>query len=167
MKKLLGIILALALLLLVVLPMAALILTILQLAVIVIGKKWLHEQEKKSSHPCPRCQGPTLDSALICPACGAEQGDVRRVGRFGLPTRLPLSERLIKKHCAELLTAKRCRWCATLLESGKAGTAHRVDRTLAMDAGCERFSRSIENNIGEFVAEGGISGVENRLRRRT
>lgn len=114
------ILILLALLLLVVLPMAALILTILQLAVIVIGKKWLHEQEKKSCHPCPHCQGQTFDSAMICPACGTEQTDVRRVGRFGLPTQLPLSERLRTKHCAELLTARRCRWCATLLESGKA-----------------------------------------------
>ena len=57
---------------------------------------------------------------MICSACGTEQTDVRRVGRFGLPTQLPLSERLRTRHCAELLTARRCRWCATLLESGKA-----------------------------------------------
>ena len=112
--------LAIIFLALVFLPLLALVLTgIGVLAGALFQRLWVR-YERKHSHPCEACGSAGRDTsvsdcAMICPVCGAEQPDVRRVGWFGLSGSSPLAGMSPERHAFRLLSAHRCRWCASPL----------------------------------------------------
>jgi len=106
---------------LVFLPLLALVLTGLGVLAGVLFRRLCAWHERKHSHACPSCSDAGLmtavsDCALICPACGADQPDVRRVGWFGFSGSLPLHGMPPERHAFRLLAAHRCRWCASPLD---------------------------------------------------
>ena len=112
-------------LILVFLPLLALVLTgIGVLAGVLFQRLWAW-YEQKHSHSCAACAatGKTTavsDCALICPECGTEQPDVKRVGWLGLSGSRPLDGMSPERHAFRLLAAHRCRWCASPLEHSNA-----------------------------------------------
>jgi len=106
---------------LVFLPLLALVLTgIGVLAGVLFQRLWAW-YERRHSHPCTACaaagkETAVSDCALICPECGAEQPDVKRVGWFGFSGSDPLDGMSPERHAFRLLAAHRCRWCASPLE---------------------------------------------------
>ena len=103
------------------LPLLALILTGLGvLAGMFFQRLWVW-YERHHSHLCAACAAAgkkttVSDCALICPECGAEQPDVRRVALFGFSGRRPLAGLSPDRHAFRLLAAHRCRWCASPLD---------------------------------------------------
>ena len=118
-------------LILVFLPLLALVLTgIGVLAGVLFQRLWVW-YERQHSHSCAACSaaGKTTsvsDCALICPECGAEQPDVKRVGWFGLSGSSPLDGMSPERHAFRLLAAHRCRWCASPL--GRTNACPRCGR---------------------------------------
>ena len=115
-------------LVLVVLPVLALNLTVGGVLLGMLFQRLWARYEKRHSHPCAACAAAgreTLvsDCAVICPACGAEQPDVRRVAFFGFSGTRPLAGMSPEMHAFRLLAAHRCRWCASPLTR-----AHACDR---------------------------------------
>ena len=101
--------------------LAALVLTAIVMLTGVFFQRLLAQYDQQHSHPCKACAAAgkeisVSDCALICPECGAEQPDVRRVGWFGLPGNDPLAEMTPEEHAFRLLAAHRCRWCASPLD---------------------------------------------------
>lgn len=85
-----------------------------------MGKEMQGRHERFRSHACPECAAAGRETivsncALICPVCGAEQPDVRRVSCFGFAGGRPLGKLSIEDHGVRLLRANRCRWCASPL----------------------------------------------------
>jgi len=106
---------------LVLLPPLALALTGLGMLTGILFQRLCVWFERKHSHPCAACaaagrETPVSDCALICPECGAEQSDVRRVGWFGFSGSRPLDGMSPERHAFRLLAAHRCRWCASPLD---------------------------------------------------
>ena len=113
--------LAIIFLTLVFLPLLALVLTGIGVLAGVLFQRLCAWYERKHSHSCAACaaagkETSVSDCALICPACGAEQPDVRRVGWFGFSGSRPLEGMSPKRHAFRLLAAHRCRWCASPLD---------------------------------------------------
>ena len=107
--------------LLVFLPLLALVLTVCGVLLGLLFERLWARYEKRHSHFCAACAAAGLettvsDCALICPACGAEQPDVRRVALFGLSGTRPLAGLSPERHAFRLLAAHRCRWCASPLD---------------------------------------------------
>ena len=106
---------------LVFLPLLALALTgIGVLAGLLFQRLWAW-YEQRHSHSCSECAAAgkstaVSDCALICPECGTEQPDVRRVGWFGFSGSRPLDGMSPERHAFRLLAAHRCRWCASPLD---------------------------------------------------
>ena len=108
-------------LMLVFLPALALVLTGIGLLTGVCFQRLLEWYERKHSHPCSACAAAgrntaVSDCALICPECGTEQPDVRRVGWFGFSGSRPLAGMSPERHAFRLLASHRCRWCASPLD---------------------------------------------------
>ena len=106
---------------LVFLPILALLLTACGVLLGMAFKRLWASYEKSHSHPCPECaadgrETTVSDCALICPKCGAEQKDVRRVALFGFSGTRPLAGLPPERHAFRLLAAHRCRWCASPLD---------------------------------------------------
>ena len=103
------------------LPLLALVLTgIGMLAGVLFQRLWTW-YERQHSHPCRACaadgrETSVSDCALICPECGEEQANVRRVGWFGFSGNRLLEGMSPEHHSFRLLAAHRCRWCASPLE---------------------------------------------------
>ena len=119
--------LAVLFLTLVFLPLLALVLTGIGVLVGVLFQRLCAWHERKHSHACPACadmgrETRVSDCALICPGCGTEQTDVRRVGWFGFSGSLPLDGMSPERHAFRLLAAHRCRWCASPLDRSNACT---------------------------------------------
>ena len=113
--------LAVIFLALVFLPLLALVLTGIGVLTGILFQRLCAWYERNHSHPCPACtaagrETAVSDCALICPECGAEQPDVRRVGWFGFSGSRPLEGMSPERHAFRLLAAHRCRWCASPLE---------------------------------------------------
>ena len=113
--------LAILFLTLVFLPLLALVLTGIGVLIGVLFQRLCAWHERNHSHACPACadmgrETRVSDCALICPGCGAEQSDVRRVGWFGFSGSLPLDGMSLERHAFRLLAAHRCRWCASPLD---------------------------------------------------
>ena len=114
--------LAIVFLALVFLPLLALALTGIGVLAGILFQRLFAWYEQKHSHSCAACAAAgkeisISDCALICPACGAEQPDVRRVGWFGFSGSRPLEGMSPERHAFRLLAAHRCRWCASPLDS--------------------------------------------------
>jgi len=108
-------------LLLVFLPLLALFLTVCGVLLGLSFERLWREYEKRHAHPCAACaaagrETSVSDCALICPVCGAEQPDVRRVALFGFSGTRPLAGTSPERHAFRLLAAHRCRWCASPLD---------------------------------------------------
>ena len=108
-------------LVLVFLPLLALALTGIGLLIGVLFQRLWVWYERNHSHSCAACaaagrNASVSDCALICPECGAEQPDVRRVGWFGFSGSRPLDGMPPEQHAFRLLAAHRCRWCASPLD---------------------------------------------------
>ena len=113
--------LAILFLTLIFLPLLALVLTGIGVLIGVLFQRLCARYERKHSHSCPACaaagkETSVSDCALICPECGAEQPDVRRVGWFGFSGSLPLDGMSPERHAFRLLAAHRCRYCASPLD---------------------------------------------------
>lgn len=103
------------------LPLLALVLTGIGLLTGVIFQRLCVRYERSHSHLCSACsdagrETSVSDCALICPVCGADQPDVRRVGWFGFSGSSPLEGMSPERHAFRLLAAHRCRWCASPLD---------------------------------------------------
>ena len=112
--------LAVIFLTLVFLPLLALVLTGIGVLTGVLFQRLWARYERNHSHSCAACNAAGRDTlvsdcALICPECGAQQPDVRRVGWFGLSGSRPLDGMSPERHAFRLLAAHRCRWCASPL----------------------------------------------------
>ncbi len=115
------IVLAVIFLAMVFLPLLALVLTGIGVLTGLLFQRLFAWYERKHSHSCAACaaagRGTVIsDCALICPECGAEQPDVRRVGWFGFSGSSPLDGMSLERHAFRLLAAHRCRWCASPLD---------------------------------------------------
>lgn len=113
--------LAILFLILLFLPLLALVLTGIGVLTGMLFQRIWAWYERKHSHLCEACaaagkETSVSDCALICPECGAEQPDVRRVGWFGLSGSLPMEGMSPERHAFRLLAAHRCRWCAAPLD---------------------------------------------------
>lgn len=113
--------LAVIFLTLVFLPLLALVLTGIGVLTGILFRRLCAWYERKHSHSCAACSAAgrettVSDCALICPECGAEQPDVRRVGWFGFSGSRPLEGMSPERHAFRLLAAHRCRWCASPLD---------------------------------------------------
>lgn len=102
------------------LPALALVLTGIGVLTCVFFQRLWAWYERKHSHPCTACAAAgkntsVSDCALICPECETDQPDVRRVGWFGFSGSRPLEGMSPERHALRLLTAHRCRWCASPL----------------------------------------------------
>ena len=116
---------------LVFLPLLALVLTGLGVLTGVLFQRLWVWYERRHSHPCAACAAegktsPVSDCALICPVCGADQPDVKRVGWFGFSGSGPLDGMSPERHAFRLLAAHRCRWCASPL--GRSNVCPRCGR---------------------------------------
>ena len=116
---------------LVFLPLLALVLTCAGVLTGVLFHRLWVWYEEKHSHSCAACAAagktsPVSDCALICPECGAEQPDVKRVGWFGFSGSAPLDGMSPERHAFRLLAAHRCRWCASPL--GRSNICPRCGR---------------------------------------
>jgi len=114
-----------SLLLVLLAPLLALVLTVGGVLAGVLFKRLWHCYEAGHMHPCAECaaKGVTTqvsNCALICPVCGAQQPDVRRVGWFGFSSSSRLDGLPPEKHAFRLLAAHRCRWCASPLTPASA-----------------------------------------------
>ena len=99
----------------------ALILTFIVMLTGVLFQRLVAGHEQKHSHLCTACAAVgknTLvsDCALICPECGTKQPDVCRVGWFGLSGNDSIAWMSPEQHAFSLLSAHRCRWCASPLD---------------------------------------------------
>ena len=108
-------------LVLVFLPMLALVLTATGMLAGMYFRRLFTWYEQGHSHSCAACaaagrETTVSDCAMICPGCGAEQPNVRRVGWFGFSGNRPLDDMSPEKHAFRLLAAHRCRWCASPLD---------------------------------------------------
>lgn len=107
------------------LPLLALILTVIGgLTGLLFQRLWA-KHERNHSHSCAACAAAgketiVSDCALICPECGTEQPDIRRVGWFGFSGSRPLDGMSPEQHACRLLSAHRCRWCASPLDRSHA-----------------------------------------------
>ena len=118
------------LLLMVFLPILSLILVLIGFALGMLFKQIWKWFESRHKHLCAACREHGVEtgvynSATICPECGAEQPDIRRVGWFGFSSSAKLDGMAPEKHAAKLLAAHRCRWCATPLNRESACDACR------------------------------------------
>jgi hypothetical protein len=109
----------------VILPPLALVLTVIGMLIGVFLKQIWARYERRHSHSCAACadagrETAVSDCATICPECGAEQPDVRRVGWFGFSGSAPLADMPPEQHAFRLLAAHRCRWCASPLDRDHA-----------------------------------------------
>jgi len=107
-------------LVLVFLPVLALVLTVIGVLFGVLFQRLWVWYERKHTHSCAACaavgrETSVSDCAMICPECGAEQPDVRRVGWFGFSGSRLLDGMPPERHAFRLLAAHRCRWCASPL----------------------------------------------------
>ena len=104
-------------------PLLALILTVSSMLAGLYFKRLWDWYETQHTHLCAACSAkgvttPVANCALICPVCGAEQPDVRRVGWFGFSSTARLEGMPPEKHAFRLLASHRCRWCAAPLDGG-------------------------------------------------
>lgn len=104
-------------------PLIALVLTVCSMLAGFYFKRLWDWYENQHTHSCAACaaKGVTTqvaNCALICPACGAEQPDVRQVGWFGFSSTARLDGMPPEKHAFRLLASHRCRWCAAPLDGG-------------------------------------------------
>ena len=118
-------------LVLVFLPMLALVLTAAGVLAGMFFQRLCAIYKRNHSHSCAACaaagrETTVSDCALICPECGADQPDVRRVGWFGFSGSRPLDGMSPERHAFRLLAAHRCRWCASPL--GRSGACSRCGR---------------------------------------
>jgi hypothetical protein len=109
--------------LMILLPALALFMMLMGMAAALFIKLLAKVLDKK--HECPAClekgvKTKVCDSASVCPKCGAPQPNIRKVGLFGFPSSKKLGNTPPQKHALKLLSARRCRWCATPLATGKA-----------------------------------------------
>lgn len=116
---------------LVFLPLLALALTGAGMLAGVLFQRLWAWYERRHSHPCTACaaagrETAVSDCALICPECGTDQPDVRRVGWFGFSGSSPLDGMPPERHAFRLLAAHRCRWCASPLD--RSGICPRCGR---------------------------------------
>ena len=105
---------------LVILPPLALGLTIIGMLIGIYLQRLQTKYEQRHSHSCAACaatgkETSVSDCALICPKCGTEQSNIRRVNWFGLSGTSPLGNMSREQHAFRLLAAHRCRWCASPL----------------------------------------------------
>ena len=105
---------------LVILPPLALGLTIIGMLIGIYLQHLQTKYEQRHSHSCAACaatgkETSVSDCALICPECGTEQSNIRRVNWFGLSGTSPLGNMSREQHAFRLLAAHRCRWCASPL----------------------------------------------------
>jgi len=109
--------------LMILLPALALFMMLMGMAAALFIKILAKFLDKK--HECPAClekgvKTKVCDSASICQKCGSPQPNIRKVGLFGFPSSAKLGNTPPQKHALKLLSARRCRWCATPLATGKA-----------------------------------------------
>ena len=111
----------LTLIVIIFLPTAVIILIAIQAVISWYFSKKLQRHIKQHSHICLRCKDlgrETMisDSSLICPICADKQENVYHINFLGFTTKKLLNPQDETKHCAELLSFRRCRWCATPLK---------------------------------------------------
>lgn len=115
------ILLLLIMFILVVIPVLALFICLFGLILRVICKTIAARLNKKHSHLCPHCLNQKVETlvsncAINCQVCGGVQPYINCIGWFGFCSKKPLGYKSLTTHGVELLSVKRCRWCAQPLK---------------------------------------------------
>ena len=99
--------------LLVLLPILALVVSGLTLLVLFLVQRHLKAREEKQKVACAQCGQPNYPAALECFSCRHPTAAPVKLGFFGQPSRLPVTN--ADEHRLELLSRKRCYVCAARL----------------------------------------------------
>lgn len=96
--------------LVVLIPVLVTVMVLVSFGVIAIFRKRAAKRDEASKRPCISCKEPVYSCALACPACHAEQSDVRDVNWIGGATDRPAHT---TDHRYRLVAIGRCPKCAT------------------------------------------------------